>query len=185
MLFFVLGVVFQHSAQVKYFITDEEVEVKKQKYDAPQENTTPTGKKRGRPQGSKNKSTLEKEKQTAESRIESQPKRKRGRPRKTIETDSQDVSTDITVNPSNRKRGRPLESKNKKTLEKEKLMVLSGIGVENLSNQPKRKRGRPRGSKNKKNDYFWLMVNKSLGKLGLKVRFSPIQQRSVSATTLI
>lgn len=140
----------EHVFARKYFITDEEVEVKKQKYDAPQENTTPTGKKRGRPQGSKNKSTLEKEKQTAECGIKSQPKRKRGRPRKTIETDSQDVSTDITVNPSNRKRGRPLGSKNKKTLEKEKLMVLSGIGVENLSNQPKRKRGRPRGSKNKK-----------------------------------
>ena len=88
--------------------------------------TVKTVKKRGRPKGSKNKKTLEKE----------APK-KRGRPKgsKNKKTLEKEVP---------KKRGRPKGSKNKKTLEREAREALEPKVVK----VPK-KRGRPKGSRNK------------------------------------
>ena len=78
---------------------------------------------RGRPKGSKNKKTLEREAALTASGAIQQPCEKRGR-------------------------GRPKGSKNKKTLERQALLLSQGIPIS--SNSPKRGRGRPKGSKNKK-----------------------------------
>ncbi len=120
----------------------------------------------GRPKGSKNKSTLERESQEAmqppippavsdqpeesestiehnaqESLVPSKPRSKGGRPKgsknkKTLEREAQ-----LRKEQEKRGRGRPKGSKNKSTLEREALATQS---------QVKRGRGRPKGSKNKK-----------------------------------
>lgn len=68
-------------------------------------------------------------------------KRKRGRPRK---NPAKPVVLDETGQPVKRGRGRPKGAKNKRTIEKEKMIQDGLIPVE-----PKRPRGRPKGSKNK------------------------------------
>ncbi|MCR5260119.1 MAG: hypothetical protein K6E40_18495, partial [Desulfovibrio sp.] len=116
----------------------------------------------GRPKGSKNKKTLEREAQErieeeAKKRAEEEakPKRGAGRPKgaknkKTLEREAQE-----RIEEEARKRaeeeakpkrgaGRPKGSKNKKTLEREaEYRARAGL-------EPKRGRGRPKGSKNKK-----------------------------------
>ena len=77
--------------------------------------------KRGRPKGSKNKKTLEREAMLAAKGIEP-TRRKRGRPpgsknKKTLEQEALMAAQGIKS--IKRKRGRPLGSKNKKTLERE------------------------------------------------------------------
>ena len=98
---------------------------------------------RGRPKGSKNKKTLEREALQADAPL--QEKRPRGRPKgsknkKTLEREALQVDAPLQ---EKRPRGRPKGSKNKKTLEREALMA-------SLLQQGKRSRGRPKGSKNKK-----------------------------------
>lgn len=103
-------------------------------------------KKRGRPPGSKNKKTLEKEARQAAVQGEEVQKRGRGRPpgsknKKTLEREAQQAAAQATEKLP-KKRGRPPGSKNKKTLEKEAQQAAA---------QPKKRgRGRPPGSKNKK-----------------------------------
>ena len=80
-------------------------------------------KKRGRPPGSKNKNTLEKEANKVD--VGNTTKRGRGRPagsknKKTFEKEANTVDVDKTTK---RGRGRPAGSKNKKTLEKEAKMI--------------------------------------------------------------
>ena len=90
---------------------------KKQKEKTPDQE--PVKRKAGRPKGSKNKKTLEKEALLAQNQ-EEEPKRGRGRPKgsrnkKTLEREALE-----TLNkPLTKKRGRPKGSKNKKTLERE------------------------------------------------------------------
>ena len=98
---------------------------------------------RGRPKGSKNKKTLEREALQADASL--QEKRPRGRPKgsknkKTLEREALQADAPLQ---EKRPRGRPKGSKNKKTLEREALMA-------NFLQQGKRSRGRPKGSKNKK-----------------------------------
>lgn len=89
---------------------------------AKKEKKSANKRKRGRPPGSKNKKTLEREAQLA-----AQAKENSGK---------------LIV--EKRKPGRPKGSKNKKTLEREAMMAAQAQTTE------KRKPGRPKGSKNKK-----------------------------------
>ena len=98
---------------------------------------------RGRPKGSKNKKTLEREALQAD--VPLQEKRPRGRPKgsknkKTLEREALQANAPLQ---EKRPRGRPKGSKNKKTLEREAQMAK-------FFQQEKRSRGRPKGSKNKK-----------------------------------
>lgn len=84
-------------------------------------NPSQEKRKRGRPLGSKNKKTLEKEAELARQNeeVETPEKRKRGRPagsknKKTLEREAAKQ-----MEMSRKRRGRPLGSKNKKTLERE------------------------------------------------------------------
>lgn len=79
-----------------------------------QETTAP--KKRGRPKGSKNKSTIEREKKEL---LNPPEKRKRGRPKgsKNKKTLEREAAAALAAKPH---RGRPKGSKNKKTLERER-----------------------------------------------------------------
>lgn len=86
------------------------------------EDKTTAPKRRGRPKGSKNKATLERETKAAAQGTE--PKRGRGRPKgsknkKTLEREAQEASLGKS---EKRGRGRPKGSKNKKTLEREAAM---------------------------------------------------------------
>lgn len=88
------------------------------------QTTEAAKRKRGRPKGSKNKKTLERERQ--ESGQEPKPKRKRGRPKgsknkKTLEREA--LEQNQPPSPK-KKRGRPKGSKNKKTLEREAVTSL-------------------------------------------------------------
>ena len=81
-------------------------------------------KKRGRPPGSKNKTTLERE--AMEAANGAVPKRGKGRPRgsknkKTLEREA--VMAAQGLSPVRKKRGRPKGSKNKKTLEREAASI--------------------------------------------------------------
>ena len=83
---------------------------------------------RGRPKGSKNKKTVERETQAAAA--DSTPKRGRGRPKgsknkKTLEREAQAAVADSTPK---RGRGRPKGSKNKKTLEREAQAAVTAEG---------------------------------------------------------
>jgi len=89
------------------------------------EEATTTGKrKRGRPLGSRNKKTLEREAQQAANAEQAQTKRKRGRPpgsknKKTLEREAKEAAERAEraargePEPKKKKRGRPLGSKNK------------------------------------------------------------------------
>ena len=84
----------------------------------------PKPKKRGRPKGSKNKKTLEREAALAAQGISPEPKRGRGRPKgsknkKTLEREAAKALMEPTAK---RGPGRPKGSKNKKTLEREAAM---------------------------------------------------------------
>lgn len=87
---------------------------------APEE---PPRRKRGRPKGSKNKSTLEREAREAEEGVkEEAPKRKPGRPKgsKNKSTLEREANSQAEMNANTRRGpGRPKGSKNKKTLERE------------------------------------------------------------------
>ena len=104
----------------------------------------------GRPKGSKNKATLERERYEA-THPESVPqKRPRGRPKgsknkATLERERYEATHPESV-PQKRPRGRPKGSLNKKTLRR--LAQQSKL-VAAVQEVEKRKRGRPRGSKNK------------------------------------
>lgn len=122
--------------------------------------------KPGRPKGSKNKSTLEKERLEAEAIAngivpskETIVKRKPGRPKgsknkSTIEREAKEkalheqaLKEQINIK---RGRGRPKGSKNKSTLEREKRVQLMHDQASLEPTYFKRGRGRPKGSKNKK-----------------------------------
>ena len=109
----------------------------------------------GRPKGSRNKKTLEREAQKAADGIQSedQPKRRPGRPKgsknkATLEREAQQAAGAQAPQEEKPKRkpGRPKESKNKKTLEREAEFAALAA----LAEAPKRKPGRPKGSKNQK-----------------------------------
>lgn len=108
----------------------------------PKDPDQPKGKP-GRPKGSKNKKTLEKERELAEHPELAAPKRKPGRPKgsknkKTLEKERQQAEQAAQT----RKRGRPKGRKNNKTLERERLEA-------ELARKNER-RGRPKGRKNNK-----------------------------------
>ena len=116
----------------------------------PSENVDEKKRHLGRPKGSKNKATLERERYEA-THPESVPlKRSRGRPKgsknkATLEREKYEAKHPESV-PQKRPRGRPKGSLNKKTLRRlAQQSTLSGTGQEG----EKRKRGRPLGSKNK------------------------------------
>ena len=92
----------------------------------------------GRPAGSKNKKTIERE--AAEANKPPKPPAKRGRPlgsknKKTLEREAELAKEQVKRRP-----GRPPGSKNKKTLEREAELAKESV---------KRGRGRPAGSRNK------------------------------------
>ena len=101
----------------------------------------------GRPKGSKNRKTLEREAlQAAAPQEPPAEKRRPGRPKgsrnkKTLEREAQ-AAAGIEAKP--RGRGRPKGSKNRKTLEREAQEAAARLAA------GKRGRGRPKGSKNKK-----------------------------------
>ena len=102
--------------------------------------------RRGRPKGSKNKATLEREARDAANGIsvEPVPKRKPGRPKgsknkSTLEREAAEAAQPTAPEVSKRKPGRPKGSKNKKTLECEALAA---------ARREKRGPGRPKGRKN-------------------------------------
>ncbi len=98
-----------------------------------------TEKKRpGRPAGSKNKKTLERE--AAEANMPPKPPAKRGRPAGSKNKKTLEREAELAASKVKRGRGRPAGSKNKKTLEREAELAASKV---------KRGRGRPAGSKNK------------------------------------
>lgn len=105
--------------------------------------------KPGRPKGSKNRATLEREAYEAASGLSrnTEPKRSRGRPKgsknkATLEREA--AQANIPAQPK-RKPGRPKGSKNKATLAREAAEEVA----RQAALQPKRKPGRPKGSKNK------------------------------------
>ena len=103
----------------------------------------------GRPKGSKNKKTLERE--AAEGKKVIVPKRRPGRPKgsknkKTLEREAAERAVAEAAAQAPKRRGRPKGSKNKKTLERE---AAERAAAEAAAQAPKR-RGRPKGSKNKK-----------------------------------
>ena len=109
----------------------------------------------GRPKGSRNKKTLEREAEQAAAGIqpEEKPKRKPGRPKgsrnkATLEREAQQAAAGNTSQEKQPKRrpGRPKGSKNKKTLEREAEFAALAARAE----APQRKPGRPKGSKNRK-----------------------------------
>jgi hypothetical protein len=110
--------------------------------------------KRGRPKGSKNRKTLEREALEA-AQGGSVEKRRPGRPkgsknRKTLEREAQaraEAEAGTMAEPK-RGRGRPKGSKNRKTLEREAALKAA----REAKYPPKRGRGRPKGSKNKKKE---------------------------------
>ena len=108
---------------------------------------------RGRPKGSKNKKTQERE--AAEGKKLIVPKRSPGRPKgsknkKTLEREAAERAAAEAAAQAPKRRGRPKGrpkgSKNKKTLERE---AAERAAAEAAAQAPKR-RGRPKGSKNKK-----------------------------------
>ena len=122
----------------------------------PVQNTSATPEKRGRgrPKGSKNKTTLAKEQaaQKQQTASSENAKRGRGRPKgsknKATLANEEAAQKQLTASsaPEKRGRGRPKGSKNKTTLAKEQaaqkqLTASAAAG--------KRGRGRPKGSKNK------------------------------------
>ena len=106
-------------------------------------DTIPVKRNPGRPKGSKNKRTLERERH--EGRQAVKPPAKRGRPlgRKNNKTLAREAAEALLPPKPPAKIGRPKGSKNKKTLEREAALSL-------LPPKPTAKRGRPLGSKNKK-----------------------------------
>ena len=91
------------------------------------EAVTQPAKKRGRPPGSKNRKTLERE--ALESLKGTTPKRGKGRPKgsknkKTLEREALMAAQELS--PVKKKRGRPKGSKNKKTLEREAASISNG-----------------------------------------------------------
>ncbi len=119
--------------------------------------------RRGRPKGSKNKKTLEREalaeaqagadRQGGEAPGGSGEKRGPGRPKgsknkKTLEREAQARAEGTTEAKPKRGPGRPKGSKNKKTLQREAELKAA----HEAKYPPKRKPGRPKGSKNKKKD---------------------------------
>ncbi len=112
----------------------------------------------GRPKGSKNKKTLEKERSLREALArgeEPQEKRSPGRPKgsknkKTLEKERQlqDALARGEEPAEKRGRGRPKGAKNKKTLERERRQQ-EALGKESYVPAPSRGPGRPKGSKNK------------------------------------
>ena len=84
---------------------------------APKDAKDTAPKKRGRPKGSKNKATIEREKQEP---LNPPEKRKRGRPKgsKNKKTLEREAAAAQAAKP---RRGRPKGSRNKKTLERERL----------------------------------------------------------------
>lgn len=100
----------------------------------------------GRPKGSKNKKTLEREAAEKANPHEEAPKRGRGRPKgsKNKATLEREAAQSGQPEPPKRKPGRPKGSKNKKTLERDaREAALATAGA-----QPKRGPGRPKGRKN-------------------------------------
>ena len=106
-------------------------------------DTIPVKRKPGRPKGSKNKRTLERERHEGTQALK--PPAKRGRPlgRKNNKTLAREAAEALLPPKPPAKIGRPKGSKNKKTLEREAALSL-------LPPKPTAKRGRPLGSKNKK-----------------------------------
>ena len=112
-----------------------------------------TKKSAGRPKGSKNKKTLEREAELRAQGIDPdvpKPKRGPGRPKgsknkKTLEREAAERAEEAKLR---KKIGRPKGSKNKKTLEHEAELRAQGIDPD--APKPKRNPGRPKGSKNKK-----------------------------------
>lgn len=100
----------------------------------------------GRPKGSKNKKTLEREAAEKANPHEEVPKRGRGRPKgsKNKATLEREAAQSGLPEPPKRKPGRPKGSKNKKTLEREAREAALAAAAA----QPKRGPGRPKGRKN-------------------------------------
>ena len=98
--------------------------------------------KPGRPKGSKNKKTLEREKELAEHPELAKPKRKPGRPKGSKNKATLERERLAALAAEKPRRGRPKGRKNNKTLERERLEA-------ELARQQER-RGRPRGRKNNK-----------------------------------
>ena len=103
----------------------------------------PVKRRPGRPKGSKNKKTLERE--AAEALLPPKPPAKIGRPKgsKNKKTLEREAAEALLPPKPPAKIGRPKGSKNKKTLEREAAEAL-------LPPKPPAKIGRPKGSKNKK-----------------------------------
>ena len=106
-------------------------------------DTIPVKRKPGRPKGSKNKKTLERERHGDTQALK--PPAKRGRPlgRKNNKTLEREAAEALLPPKPPAKIGRPKGSKNKKTLEREAALAL-------LPPKPPAKRGRPLGRKNNK-----------------------------------
>ena len=106
-------------------------------------DTIPVKRKPGRPKGSKNKRTLEREGHDGPQAVK--PPAKRGRPlgRKNNKTLAREAAEALLPPKPPAKIGRPKGSKNKKTLEREAALSL-------LPPKPPAKRGRPLGRKNNK-----------------------------------
>ena len=106
-------------------------------------DTIPVKRKPGRPKGSKNKRTLERERHEGTQALK--PPAKRGRPlgRKNNKTLAREAAEALLPPKPPAKIGRPKGSKNKKTLEREAALSL-------LPPKPPAKRGRPLGRKNNK-----------------------------------
>ena len=106
-------------------------------------DTIPVKRKPGRPKGSKNKRTLERERHEGTQALK--PPAKRGRPlgRKNNKTLAREAAEALLPPKPPAKIGRPKGSKNKKTLEREAALSL-------LPPKPTAKRGRPLGRKNNK-----------------------------------
>lgn len=121
-----------------------------------QDSINPVKRGRGRPAGSKNKSTLERE--SLEKDLPPQPKAKAGRPKgsknkKTLAREAEERLNNVIK--VKRSPGRPKGSKNKATLAKEAL-AASSANAQTIV----RGKGRPAGSKNKKTLAFEALMAK-------------------------
>lgn len=125
---------------------------KEKKLSSPKAVTSTTkdlGKRKpGRPKGSKNKKTLEREAAKGVNQIQC----------------FDNATNDVKGAPIKRGRGRPKGSKNKKTLAAEQGMTLDEYKESISSHLPKRKVGRPKGSLNKKTLAFQRMISAELEK---------------------
>lgn len=134
-------------------------------------------KKKGRPKGSKNKKTIEREASMTAAGITKTEnvKRNPGRPKgsknkKTLKREAELQASGITTATKDKRgRGRPKGSKNKKTLARE--AIIQSKEKQNVNHNP----GRPKGSKNRPKS---IIANKIQRKPGRPIGSKDSFQRS-------